>query len=60
MTNHARTAHAVRMADSNRTTVDVKFRRINAQGLRAVQHLAGKGFVDFPQADVIHAQPVLA
>src|SRR5450830_332171 len=48
--------HTVRMADGNRAAVDVEAVHRDAERVRAVQHLHGKGFVQFPQADVGHRQ----
>ncbi|MNJ38738.1 hypothetical protein D3C77_335910 [compost metagenome] len=59
MADHARATHAIGVADGNGTAVDVEPCRVNTQGLRAIQHLAGKRLVDFPQPDIIDAQAML-
>src|SRR5262249_47487224 len=56
MTDHACTRHAEGVTDSDRTAVDVEAILRNAQLIAAVQNLTGKGFVEFPQADVLHRQ----
>ena len=44
--------HAKRVTNGNGAAVDVEFGVINAQGVSAMNNLAGKGFVDFPQTNV--------
>src|SRR6185369_9308389 len=53
---HSRAAHAVGMADRNRSAVDVHPVFRNAELLGAVQHLDGERFVQLPQADVVHLE----
>ena len=49
--HHARAGHPERMADRNRSAVDVQLLRIDPQPVAAVDHLHGEGFVQFPQID---------
>ncbi|MNM68215.1 hypothetical protein D3C81_797670 [compost metagenome] len=44
------------MADGDRPAIDVQALGRNAQGVTAIQHLAGERFVQLPQADVVHGQ----
>ena len=44
------------MANGNRAAVDVVFFRIDAELVTAVETLAGKGFVQLPEADVINGE----
>src|SRR5258707_11747337 len=53
MTGHARTAHAERMADRDRSAVDIETFLWDAEPIAAIEHLAGEGFVKLPQIDVI-------
>src|SRR5881394_1117301 len=57
MAHQPRTGHAVRMPDGNCATIDVEAFLGNTEALAAVDHLHGEGLVEFPQADVIDAQP---
>src|SRR5262249_1728895 len=54
---HARAAHAERMANGNRATVDVEPVRGNPEPIAAVEHLAGKRLVELPQIDVCLFRP---
>src|SRR5579864_5869560 len=56
--NHARTGHAKRMPDRNRAAVHVELLRIDAEAVAAVDHLNGKGFVELPQVNVVHLEPL--
>jgi hypothetical protein len=44
------------MADGDAAAVDVQLFRVDAQCALAIDRLVGKGFVDFPQADVVDLQ----
>ena len=56
MAGQALTCDAVRMADGNGAAVDVEPVHGNAQLVGAIQHLHSKGFVEFPQINVVDAQ----
>src|SRR5260370_13794763 len=46
------------MSNRNRAAVDVEKLIGNAELVAAVDDLAGEGFVEFPQADVVDLEPV--
>ncbi len=46
------------MADGNGAAIDVQPVIGNAELVGAIDHLAGKGFVQLPQIDVLHFQAV--
>ena len=48
--------HPEGMAKRNAAAIDVELRRVDFELVAAVDHLAGEGFVDFPQADVFDLQ----
>src|SRR5882672_6918501 len=50
---HARSAHAKRMADRDRAAVNIETFLGEAKAIAAVEHLAGKRFVELPQIDVV-------
>ena len=52
MADHARAGHAEGVTDGDGAAVDIEAIVGDAQGIAAVQHLAGEGLVDLPQADV--------
>ncbi|MCY1232254.1 hypothetical protein D9M72_447350 [compost metagenome] len=54
----ARARHAIRVTDGNRAAVDVDALQRQAKLVNAIQRLAGKGFVEFPQVDVIDGKLV--
>ncbi|KAG1648298.1 hypothetical protein GQR58_029958 [Nymphon striatum] len=58
MTNHPRTGHAIRMSDRNCATVHIQDVVGDAQNITRLDDLNRKGFVQFPQPDVIHRQPM--
>src|SRR5690554_5810152 len=53
MADHARAAHAERMADGDGSAVHIQAVIGDTQVIAAIQHLAGEGLVDFPQADIL-------
>src|SRR6266536_5139911 len=56
---HARPRHAVGMADGDGAAVDVEALVGDAEPIPAIQYLDGEGFVEFPDVDVVHLEPVL-
>src|SRR5690606_35280509 len=58
MARHAGTGHAVGMADGDGATGDVESVVVDTEGITAVQHLAGEGFVELPDIDIVHPEPV--
>src|SRR4051812_33488815 len=54
----ARTRHAVGVADRNRAAVDIDLVRIDAELVAAIDHLHRKGFVQFPEVDVVDTEAV--
>ncbi len=56
---HAGARHAVGVADGDRPTGHVQAFIRNAEVVAAVEDLAGERLVQFPQADVVNAEPVL-
>ena len=58
MASQARTGYAVGVTDSDGATVDVQVLSRDAQLVAAVDNLRSKGFVQLPQADVVHLQAV--
>src|SRR6218665_1139856 len=52
MAGQALARHAIGVAHGDGAAVDVQLLRGNAQPVAAVDHLHGKGFVQFPQVDV--------
>ena len=50
---------ADRMAEGNRSAVDVELAAIEVQFAIAGEHLRGKGFVQFDQIEAVNANPVL-
>src|SRR5438105_13416480 len=59
MPGHARAAQAVRMPDGDGAAIDIELVRRNAEAVAAVQHLTGERFVELPQVDVVHGEPLL-
>src|SRR5690349_156836 len=57
MTREPLPAHAERMSDGDRATVDVESIVGNTQPIAAIKHLHGKGFVELPETDVLHREP---
>src|SRR6056297_3341890 len=57
MPGHPSTRHAVGMTNRNRPAVHVQTVVRNAKLVTAIEQLGGKGLVDFPQVDVVDAQP---
>src|SRR5690349_22120123 len=53
MAGKSRSRHAVRMADGDRSAVDVKALVGYAQLVAAIDHLNGECLVELPQADVV-------
>src|ERR1700710_1537030 len=47
-----RAGHAERMADRNRTAIDVVLLGIDAKLVARIEALAGKGLIEFPEVDV--------
>ena len=56
MAGAARAGHAIGVADRDRATVDVQQFIRNAELVAAIKHLHGEGFVQFPDADIVHLQ----
>src|ERR1700733_5971795 len=56
VTGHARAAHAIRMADRDRAAVDIELVVVDAEPVAAVENLDCEGFVEFPEADVVHLE----
>ena len=54
--HHTRPRHTKRMADRDRSAVDIELRRIDSQTVAAVHNLHRKGFIQFPQIDVVDFQ----
>ena len=54
----ARTAHAVRMTDRDRTAVDVQLLVRDAERVAAVDRLHRERLVEFPRTDVVDREPV--
>lgn len=48
--------HAIRMTDGNCPAIDVQGFVGNAQYILTVQHLDGKGLIQFPQPDIVLAE----
>src|SRR6185437_4272442 len=57
MAGKSRSRHAVRMADGDRSAVDVKALVRYAQLVAAIDHLDGERLVELPQADVVDVHP---
>src|SRR5690242_15521088 len=57
--DHARPGHAVRMADRDRAAIDVEPVVRDAESVAAIDDLAGKRLVQFPQIDVVDLETVL-
>src|SRR5665213_2635663 len=53
MAGEAGAGHAKGMADGDRAAVDVVLLRIDAEGVAGIEALAGEGFVQFPEVDVL-------
>src|SRR5262249_38550865 len=58
-THNTYAAHAVGVADRDGAAVDVELVLRNAEAVTAVEHLARERFVEFPQIDVVHGEPLL-
>src|SRR5690606_9895197 len=54
----ARAGHAEGMAYGDGAAVDVELLIVDLQPVAAVEALRGEGFVEFPQIDVVHLQPL--
>src|SRR5881296_3502762 len=54
--DHARAAHAVRMADGDRAAVDVELLHRDAELVAAVDDLHGERLVQLPEIDLIHSE----
>src|SRR2546425_191058 len=52
--DHARAAHAVRMADGDGAAVDVQFLHRDSELVAAVDHLHGERLVQLPEIDLAH------
>ena len=52
----ARAGHAEGVADRDRAAIDVELGRVDAELVARVQALAGEGFVQLPQVDVVDLQ----
>src|SRR5665213_1416385 len=59
MPDHARARHAVRMADRDRSAIDVEPVVRDAEPVAAIEHLAGERLVQFPQINVVDLESVL-
>src|SRR5262249_56521379 len=53
-----RTGHAEGMADRDRAAIDVVLGGIDAELVAAIEALAGEGFVQLPDVDVVDLEPV--
>src|ERR1700742_2783303 len=58
MAGEACASHSVGMADRNRAAVDVELVGIDAELVAAIDHLDRKGFIEFPEIDVVDLQAV--
>src|SRR4051794_35774469 len=58
VTGEPRARHPIGMADRNRAAIDVKLLRVDAELVATVDHLHGKGFVQFPEIDVLDLETV--
>src|SRR5882757_10029850 len=58
MAHETRACHAVRMADGDPSTVHVVDGRVDSELVAAVEHLASKRLIQFPQPDVADPQPM--
>src|SRR6478752_9859820 len=58
MTCHAGSRHPVWMAERDGAAADVEPVIRDAQSIPAINHLAGKGFVQLPQVDIVHLEPM--
>src|ERR1700722_7459556 len=56
MAGEPRAGHPERMADGDRAAVDVVLFRVDAEGVAAIEALAGEGLVEFPQVNVVDLQ----
>ena len=56
MAGQARARHAIGMADGNGAAIHIGLGRIEPQLVHAIERLAGKGLVQFPQVDVVDLQ----
>src|SRR5262245_48992329 len=56
MTREPLPAHTERMADGDGAAVHVEPLVGNAEPVAAVEHLHGEGFVELPEADVLHRE----
>src|SRR3546814_3555375 len=56
MADHTRTGHAVGMPNRDGAAADVESFYGNTEAILAIEHLHRKGFVQFPEPDVIDAE----
>src|SRR3546814_10387265 len=56
MADHTRTGHAVGMRNRDGAAADVESFDGNTEAILAIEHLHRKGFVQFPEPDVIDAE----
>src|SRR5262245_3181717 len=56
--DHAGPRHAEGVTDGDGPAVDVEVLHRNAQLVAAVHRLAGESFVELPEADVVHLEPL--
>jgi hypothetical protein len=56
MTHKSLTAHAIGMSDRNRATIHIQFVIWDAQAVPTVNHLDGKGLVQFPKINVVYGK----
>src|SRR3546814_14770568 len=52
----ARAGHAKGVADRDRAAVDVEQLVRDAELIAAIEHLHREGFVEFPEADIVHLE----
>src|SRR5262249_54027127 len=58
VSDHARAAHSVWMPDRDGAAINIETLIGDAELVAAIDYLAGECFVQFPQADIVHLQPV--
>ena len=59
MTYQSCTGHAIGVTNGDAATVDVVNVGVDAQLIAAVNGLAGKGFIQFPQSNIVNLQTML-
>src|SRR5258708_25527223 len=52
-------AHAMGVADGDRTAIDIVLAGIDAEAVAAIKRLHGEGFVELPEVDVFDLEAVL-